>query len=103
MTPAPEQVIARIVKTERERRGLTQQELAARLTTTGMPIHQTGLGRLEAGQRAIRVDELYAIATALDVSPLSLLPAGMPQVADPIVIARQHLVAAQVALEEVRA
>lgn len=97
-----EQVIARTVRSERERHGLTQQELATRLTAAGMPIHQTGLGRLEAGQRAIRIDELYTIAAALDISPLALLPSLSDAAGgDPVTVARLHLIAAQVALEEV--
>lgn len=48
-------------------------ELTRRLAELGRPIPPLGLRHLEAGTRQCGVDELIALAVALDVSPLTLL------------------------------
>ena len=47
--------------------------LSARLTTVGWPIPVAALSRLENGNRRVDVDDLFALANALDVSPIALL------------------------------
>lgn len=54
-------------------RGLTQSELSESLGRLGRPIPTASIGRLESGGRKVDVDDLMAIAYALDVSPLALL------------------------------
>jgi len=52
---------------------ITQQELVARLQVLGMMIDQSGLSKIENGQRPVSDVEVVALAKALKVSPLSLL------------------------------
>ncbi|GIT80216.1 hypothetical protein LLS1_18850 [Leifsonia sp. LS1] len=59
--------IARNVKLARERAGLSQSELAARLTSMGVGgFHQTTVARIESGTRVLRLAEALAIARLLD-------------------------------------
>src|SRR3954454_23683106 len=39
----------------------------------GRPILASGLGKIESGERRVDVDDLVALAVALDVSPVRLL------------------------------
>jgi hypothetical protein len=48
-------------------------ELSRKLAERGRPIPPLGLRHLEAGTRQVSVDELMALAMALDVAPLALL------------------------------
>jgi hypothetical protein len=48
-------------------------ELSRKLAERGRPIPPLGLRHLEAGTRQVSVDELVALAMALDVAPLTLL------------------------------
>lgn len=77
--PTGERVRKRVAAL-RERRGLSRVELSKRLTALGHPLGLTALGRIEAGERRVDVDDLFALAVALNVSPLGLLlpqePAG---------------------------
>ena len=53
--------------------GITYVELSRRLADLGRSIPELGLRRLEAGKRRVDVDELVALAFALDVAVDSLL------------------------------
>jgi Zn-dependent peptidase ImmA (M78 family)/transcriptional regulator with XRE-family HTH domain len=66
------------IRTLRERRGWSQAEVAARMGCT-----QTAVSYWEAGRRALRLDELLALARVLGVSPAELLP-RTPQQRRPI-------------------
>jgi transcriptional regulator with XRE-family HTH domain len=57
----------------RQARGLTQQGLAERLSVLGRGLHPTAISRIEQGDRAVTVDELFALAVALNVSPMALI------------------------------
>lgn len=57
------------VRAEMARRGMMQQELA---TTIGLS--QPGLSKRLRGAVAFDVDELAAVATALDIAPADLWP-----------------------------
>jgi transcriptional regulator with XRE-family HTH domain len=62
--------------TPRSRRGLvglTQAELAERLTELGRPMSKTSLMRLERGERDVSLDEALAITAALDAVPAFML------------------------------
>ncbi len=69
----PARTVAANVRAVREHRKLHQQQLAERLAALGRPMAQTGLSRLEDGKRRIDVDDLVALAVALNVSPARLL------------------------------
>lgn len=57
----------------RAHRGLTYQALADRLRDMHWPIPELGLRRIEAQARKVTVDDVMALAVALDVSPLELM------------------------------
>jgi transcriptional regulator with XRE-family HTH domain len=61
------------VRQLRERRGWSLARLAEELAKVGRPILPTGLHRMESGKRRIDVDDLAALALALEVSPVRLL------------------------------
>jgi transcriptional regulator with XRE-family HTH domain len=56
----------------RKARGMTQQELAARISRLGVPIHQTAIARVESGKRELTLAEAFQFAYALDVAPVHL-------------------------------
>lgn len=58
---------------KRVRGGMQYKELSERLGDLGNPIPPLGLRRIENGERRVTVDDLCALAVALDVSPLTLL------------------------------
>lgn len=66
------------VRMLRERRGLTRPQLSERLSDLGRPLLATGLAKIEDGTRRVDVDDLMALAIALNVSPPRLL---LPSVA----------------------
>jgi transcriptional regulator with XRE-family HTH domain len=65
--------VAKAVRRFREARGLSYAELARRLADIGREIPPLGLRRIEGGDRKVDVDDLVALALALDVAPLALL------------------------------
>jgi transcriptional regulator with XRE-family HTH domain len=69
----PSAVFAEQMRIQRGRRGWTQRQLAARLAKLGLVVHQTKIGKWEAGERRITVDEALAICVALDVSPAHMI------------------------------
>jgi transcriptional regulator with XRE-family HTH domain len=70
--PSSERVAAAVQHIRREH-GLTYAELARRLAATGHPILDTGLMKIEKGTRRVDVDDLMALALALDTTPSRLL------------------------------
>ena len=56
------------VKEARLRLRLSQQQLAARMQTEGVPIEQDALSRIESGDRLVQDFELKALAKILRVS-----------------------------------
>jgi transcriptional regulator with XRE-family HTH domain len=57
----------------RQERGLSYAELSRRLRGIGHPILDTSLLKIEKGDRRIDVDDLVALAVALEVTPNRLL------------------------------
>lgn len=57
----------------REERGLTQEELSARMQTCGCDMTRSALAKIEVGQRHIYVDELKLIKQLLDIDYSVLL------------------------------
>ncbi|MFI7393297.1 helix-turn-helix domain-containing protein [Streptomyces tendae] len=65
--------VARTIENLRNERGLGQRQLAARCTALGRPMSNTMLSRIELAKRRCDIDDLVAIAAALQVSPAALL------------------------------
>ena len=61
------------VRTLRMERGLSQEQLAAKLQLLGYSIGQKAVSRMETGDRVATDYELVLLARALGVSPLRLL------------------------------
>ena len=65
--------VAQTVGKFREARNLGYAALSRRLAALGRKIPPLALRRIEAGERRVDVDDLVALAVALDVTPLALL------------------------------
>lgn len=61
------------VREVRDRRGWKQRDLVAELAKVGLKLDPASLARIETGKRAVKVNELVALAAALEVSPMQLL------------------------------
>jgi transcriptional regulator with XRE-family HTH domain len=70
--PAPSDVFRSRLVEARKALGYTQAGLAERLTEIGTPMHETAVARIESGKRRVTLDDVIAIAAAMDVSPLFL-------------------------------
>ncbi len=70
--PAGHRVAAN-VRALRTARGLTLAQLSDRMTAAGRSIIPSGLGKIEQGLRSVDVDDLVALAIALQVSPNRLM------------------------------
>jgi len=69
----PSELVRMTLRRQRSLRGWTQKQLAERLAKSGYPRSQTDVSRLESGERGLSVDDLVALACALNVSPVRLL------------------------------
>ncbi|MFI9254082.1 helix-turn-helix domain-containing protein [Streptomyces sp. NPDC053069] len=65
--------VARTIEKLRIEHGLGQRQLAARCSALGRPMSNTMLSRIELAKRRCDIDDLVAIAAALQVSPAALL------------------------------
>jgi len=61
------------VRETRERAGLSQEQLAARIQLAGLNISQKSISRIETGVRIVADYELAYLADALDVTIYYLL------------------------------
>lgn len=57
----------------RKLRGHTVRSLSEKLSEIGRPILPSGITKMEAGTRRCDIEDLVALAVALDVSPVTLL------------------------------
>ncbi|MFF9706838.1 XRE family transcriptional regulator [Streptomyces griseofuscus] len=64
---------ARTIEIPRTQRGLAQRLLAACVTAFGRPMTNTMLPRIERAQHRCDIDDLVALAQALEVPLLALL------------------------------
>jgi transcriptional regulator with XRE-family HTH domain len=69
----PAAVFGRRVAAVRNDRGWTQAKLAERLRELGYALPREALARLETGKRGASLEDVLAVAYALDVSPLHLI------------------------------
>lgn len=67
------EVVGRNTRATRERRGWTQAVLQAQLERHGLKITRSAIAQLERGKRGVSVDELFALALALEIAPHFLL------------------------------
>ncbi|GAA4294642.1 hypothetical protein GCM10023161_44320 [Mycobacterium paraffinicum] len=75
--------VARNIKRLRKARGLAYTDLSARLAGLDRRIPTLGLRKIESGGRRVDVDDLVALAAALNVSPATLmLPASSDETAE---------------------
>lgn len=65
--------VSTVVAELRKRRGWDQKRLAELVTEAGRPMSASMVGKIEAGARRVDVDDLVALAFALEVSPARLL------------------------------
>lgn len=62
------------VRLLREKKGLTQEQLAARLQVRGCDVTRSALAKIEVGQRHIYAVELRCLREALETTYDALLP-----------------------------
>ncbi len=74
MNKAYEYALGQNIRTLREQRGLTQEQLSAQLQVRGCDITRSCLAKIEAGQRHIYPDELRCVKEVLRVSFEELFP-----------------------------
>ena len=68
MPPDPKSVFGQNVRKIRTEAGLSQEELADRAE-----LHRTYISSIERGQRNVSIENIFAIAAALGVSPTELV------------------------------
>ena len=61
------------IRMAREKAGLSQSQLAARLQVKGIGINQKAISRIETGERIVTDYELACLIESLQVVPLWLL------------------------------
>jgi len=66
------------IRIARERMGLSQEQLAAKIQLLGHPITQKAVSRIETGLRIVPDFELPLLADALNVSVMELLGTRTP-------------------------
>ncbi|MBQ7661134.1 MAG: helix-turn-helix transcriptional regulator [Clostridia bacterium] len=68
MNAATEKAIGNNIRILRERAGLTQEQLSAKLQTRGCDITRSALAKIEVGQRHLYPDEIILIKELLCIS-----------------------------------
>ena len=62
-----EKCVGANIRKLREKQGLTQEQMSARLQVKGCDITRSAVAKIEVGQRHIYIDELKAIKEILNV------------------------------------
>ena len=74
MNSTPSDVFAQRLRQERMRAGLSQTQLATRVSSAlGAAVYGTAVTRMEKGERVVKLDEAVAIAGVLGVDLTALL------------------------------
>jgi transcriptional regulator with XRE-family HTH domain len=68
-----ESYFSKRLRSERDRRGWSQDELAKRLSDKGVHVYASTIAKIESGSRAARLNEVAAVADLLEVSIDTLL------------------------------
>jgi transcriptional regulator with XRE-family HTH domain len=63
----PERILGMRLRGLREEAGITQAQLAERMTRQGFSMHQTTIAKIEANQRPVTVNEAVTLATVLGI------------------------------------
>ena len=63
-----EKAVGQRIRQFRELRGLTQEQVSAKLQTMGCDITRSALAKIEVGQRHIYLDELKRLAKILNIT-----------------------------------
>ncbi|TQS29191.1 helix-turn-helix transcriptional regulator [Microbispora sp. KK1-11] len=82
--------VAEAIARLRRGRGWDQGQLADRVTEAGRVMSASVLSKIESGARRVDVDDLVAIATALEVTPALLLLAA-PDASQPATLPEEAL------------
>jgi transcriptional regulator with XRE-family HTH domain len=72
----PDAIFARRLRELRKEAGATQQQVADRVSSTGIQMHRSTITKIEAGDRAASVGEAYQLAAVLGVTIADLMPSG---------------------------
>lgn len=74
MTPLPGDIFARRLRQERENAGITQAELARKISERlGITIGNSAITRIEKQERAVKLDEAVILAEAIGMPLCALL------------------------------
>ncbi len=73
MNDAYSKAVGSQIRKIRLAKGLTQEQLSARLQTIGCDLTRSALAKIEVGQRHLYPDELKALKTLLDIPYEDLL------------------------------
>ena len=68
MDPAYDKAMGQNIRRLRMERGMSQEQLSARLQVRGCDITRSGLAKIEVGQRHIYADEIRLLREILSVS-----------------------------------
>ena len=68
-----EKTVGRNIRNLREKRGMTQEQLSAKLQINGCDITRSALAKIEVGQRHLYPDEIKLIKTILSVEYKDIL------------------------------
>ena len=68
MDDAYNKAIGKHLGTLRRKKGLTQEQLAAKIQIAGCNVTRSALAKIEVGQRCLYPDELKAIKIVLNIS-----------------------------------
>ncbi len=68
MNPKVEKMVGNNIRRLRESKGITQEQLAAKLQLNGCDITRSALAKIEVGQRHLYPDEIILIKQILHIS-----------------------------------
>lgn len=81
----PEAVLRAEIRTQRNRQGMTAQQLADQVAESGGKLSRQAISKIETGDRGVSLDELLVLARALGVPPILLLfPVGTRETVEPL-------------------
>lgn len=76
----PSETFRSNLRLKREQRGLSQAEIARRMTERGHLLHQTQIAKIESGARNIPLSEADALAAVVGESLTAMISRPLPNV-----------------------